>query len=162
MLNKKKHPIKLSKIIVNKKAYYNYNIEKNFFSGLVLEGWEIKSIRSKKINISESYIHYYQNEMYLMNATFQPLHISSQSIFCNPTRKRKLLLHRHEINFLSARIKNTGYTLITLSLFWKKSWCKLEFGIAKGKTLRDKRLHIKNNEWKKEKLNILKKNRIII
>ncbi len=161
MLHKKKYHEKLSKIIVNKKAYHNYFIEETFQSGLVLEGWEVKSIRSGKINISDSYITNYLNEMYLCNFLIQPLTVSSKHIFYNPVRKRKLLLHKNEINFLSSKKKDTGYTLISLSLFWKKSWCKLEFGLAKGKNMKDKRIDMKEKEWKKEKLKILKKTKVM-
>ncbi|AHG60126.1 SsrA-binding protein SmpB [Buchnera aphidicola] len=153
----KKNRVNLSKIVINKKAYHNYSVEKIFESGLVLEGWEVKSIRSGKINISESYVINYLNEMYLYNALIQPLNVSSNNNYCNPMRKRKLLLHKNEINFLSIQRKNIGYTLIPLSLFWKKSWCKLEFGLAKGKNMKDKRTDAKNKEWQKEKLKILKK-----
>lgn len=123
----------------------------------MLEGWEVKSIRAKKINIAESYIMSYLDEMYLCNALIQPLHMSSNHIICNPTRKRKLLLHKHEIDFLSIKSKNIGYTIISLSMFWKKSWCKLEFGLAKGKSVQDKRMEYKKKEWEKEKSNLIKK-----
>lgn len=156
MLHKKNNYLKPSKIFINKKAYHNFFIEKIFYAGIVLKGWEIKSIRSGQVNISESYIVYYMNEMYLYNSFIQPLNMSSSHIYCNPTRKRKLLLNKNEIDFLSIQKKNTGYTLISLSLFWKNSWCKLEFGLAKGKNMKDKRTELKNNEWKKEKLKILK------
>jgi len=156
MLYKKNHDLKRVKII-NKKAYYNYFIEDKFQSGLVLEGWEVKSIRCGKVNITESYITYYLNEMYLCNALIQPLNSSSKYFCHNPIRKRKLLLNKNEIDFLYSKKKNIGYTLISLSLFWKKSWCKLEFGLAKGKNIQDKRTNIKNEEWKKERMNIIKK-----
>ncbi|QCI20395.1 SsrA-binding protein SmpB [Buchnera aphidicola (Brachycaudus cardui)] len=162
MSYKKTSHIKSSKIVINKKAYHNFFIEKVFQSGLVLEGWEVKSLREGKVNISESYIISYMNEMYLYNSLIQPLYMSSSHISCNPIRKRKLLLHKHEIDLLSAKKKNIGYTLISLSLFWKQSWCKLEFGLAKGKTLKDKRVDKKNKEWQKEKLKILKKTNVII
>lgn len=158
MLHKKNHHVKSFKII-NKKAYYNYSIVEKFQSGLVLEGWEVKSIRAGKVNITESYITSHFNEMYLCNSLIQPLSVSSTHILYNPQRKRKLLLNKNEINFLSNTKKNVGYTLISLSLFWKKSWCKLEFGLAKGKSIRDKRIDTKNKEWEREKLNIIKKTR---
>ncbi|QIQ41842.1 MAG: SsrA-binding protein SmpB [Buchnera aphidicola (Microlophium carnosum)] len=161
MLHKKKYDKKSSKIVVNKKAYHNYFIEKVFHSGLVLEGWEIKSIRSGKVNISDSYIISHLNEMYLCNSLIQPLPMSSNHIICNPIRRRKLLLHKDEINFLSFQKKNIGCTMVSLSLFWKKSWCKLEFGLAKGKTVHDKRTNLKTREWNKERLKILKKTKSI-
>ncbi|QFQ32432.1 SsrA-binding protein SmpB [Buchnera aphidicola (Aphis fabae)] len=162
MLNKKKHNLKLSTICTNKKAYYNYFIEEVFQSGLVLKGWEIKSIRLGKINISESYISNYSNnnnsnEMYLCNSIIQPLQTTSNYLSCDSIRKRKLLLHKNEINYLSIKKNQIGYTLIALSLLWKKSWCKLSFGLAKGKNKIDKREEDKKNTWKKEKLRILKK-----
>lgn len=95
--------------------------------------------------------------MYLYNCLIEPLKSSSSHIICNPTRKRKLLLKKDEINFLSCKQKNTGYTMIALSLFWKKSWCKLECGLAKGKNVSDKRSDLKNKEWKREKSTLLKK-----
>ncbi|QCI20978.1 SsrA-binding protein SmpB [Buchnera aphidicola (Hyperomyzus lactucae)] len=161
MIHKKKCHTKSSKIVVNNKAYHNYFIEEVFQSGLMLEGWEVKSIRSGKINISESYITSHLNQMYLCNSLIQPLPMSSNHIFCNPTRKRKLLLHKNEINFLSLKKKNIGYTLISLSLFWKRSWCKLEFGLAKGKNMQDKRIELRKKEWEKEKFKILKKNKLL-
>ncbi|QCI18802.1 SsrA-binding protein SmpB [Buchnera aphidicola] len=161
MLNKKKHNLKSSTICVNKKAHYNYFIEEVFQSGLVLKGWEIKSIRLGKINISESYISNYSHEMYLCNAIIEPLNTISNHFPCDPVRKRKLLLHKNEMNYLSIKKNKIGYTLIALSLLWKKSWCKLSFGLAKGKNKIDKRNADKQNTWKKEKLKILKKTKII-
>ncbi|QCI24333.1 SsrA-binding protein SmpB [Buchnera aphidicola (Muscaphis stroyani)] len=157
MLHKKKNKIKSSNIILNKKAYYDYFVEKKFESGLILQGWEVKSIRSGQINISESYVMHDKNEMYLFNAIVQPLHMSSNHKICDPKRKKKLLLHKKEINFLSIKNKKKGYTLVALSLFWKKSWCKLEFGLAKGKNIRDKRTENQKQQWKKEQSKILKK-----
>ncbi|WP_343154478.1 SsrA-binding protein SmpB [Buchnera aphidicola (Aphis aurantii)] len=161
MLNKKKKNLKLSTICTNKKSYYNYFIEETFQSGLVLQGWEIKSIRLGKINISESYINNHLNEMYLYNSIIQPLSTASNHLFYDSVRKRKLLLHKDEINYLSTKKNKVGYTLIALSLLWKKSWCKLNFGIAKGKNKIDKREDDRQNAWKKEKLRILKKTKII-
>lgn len=158
MSYKKKIRLKSSTICTNKKAYYNYSIEEVFHSGLVLMGWEVKSIRSGKINITESYVNSDNlNEMYLYNAIIEPLNSSSSHLICDSSRKRKLLLHKNEVEYLYNKKKNSGFTLIALSLFWEKSWCKLNFGLAKGKTKIDKRENSKKNEWKREKLKILKK-----
>ena len=160
MFDKKKNCLKSSTICTNKKAYYNFSIKEVFQSGIVLMGWEVKSIRLGKINITESYINNDSlSEMYLYNAIIQPLNTASNHFFCNSSRKRKLLLHRNEIEYLSNKKNTTGCTLIALSLFWKKSWCKLNFGLAIGKTKSDKRENKKKEEWKKEKLKILKKNK---
>lgn len=157
MLNKKKYYSTSSTICKNKKAYYNYFIKEVFQSGIVLMGWEAKSIRMGKINISESYINNDNlNEIYLYNSLIQPLNTSSNHIFCDSLRKRKLLLHKNEIQYLSNKKNKTGYTLIALSLFWERSWCKLSFALAKGKNKIDKRENKKKNEWEKTKLKILK------
>ncbi|AAM67804.1 SsrA-binding protein SmpB [Buchnera aphidicola] len=158
MSYKKKRCLKSSIICKNKKAYYNYFIEEVFQSGLVLMGWEVKSIRLGQVNIIESYINNDNlNEMYLYNSIVQPLHTSSNYVSCDSSRKRKLLLHKNEIQYLCNKKNKIGSTLVALSLFWEKSWCKLNFGLAKGKTKIDKRASEKQNEWKKEKLKILKK-----
>ncbi|WP_295164871.1 SsrA-binding protein SmpB [uncultured Buchnera sp.] len=160
MMSHKKYHLKSSTICINKKAHYNYFIEEVFQSGLVLMGWEVKSIRLGKINITESYINNDSlNEMYLYNSIIQPLNTSSNHLFCDSSRKRKLLLHKNEIQYLSNKKNKIGSTLVAISLFWEKSWCKLNFGLAKGKTKIDKRADEKQNEWKKEKLKILKKTR---
>ncbi|AWH90528.1 SsrA-binding protein [Buchnera aphidicola (Melanaphis sacchari)] len=142
---------------INKKAYHNYFIEEIFQSGLVLHGWEIKSIRQNKINITESYINNNLREMYLCNTIIQPLNTSSNNFFCDPIRKRKLLLHKREINHLLIKKNKTGYTLVPLSLIWSKSWCKLNLALAKGKNKKDKREILKKNEWTRNKLKIIKK-----
>ncbi|CAL4321912.1 SsrA-binding protein [Buchnera aphidicola (Protaphis terricola)] len=158
---KKKSNYKLSTICTNKKAHYNYFIEETFQSGLVLKGWEIKSIKLGRINITESYVSNISHEMYLCNSIIQPLSTISSHISCDPLRKRKLLLHKNEINYLSIKKNKIGYTLIALSLLWKKSWCKLLIGLAKGKSKVDKREDEKRNAWRKEKLKILKKTKNI-
>ncbi|QFQ32380.1 SsrA-binding protein SmpB [Buchnera aphidicola] len=161
MLNKKKYNLKSPIFCINKKAHYHYFIEEVFQSGLVLKGWEIKSIRSGKINISESYVNKFSHEIYLCNSIIQPLKTASNNFVFDSTRKRKLLLHKNEISYLSIKINEIGYTLIPLSLSWKKSWCKLNFGLARGKNKIDKREEDKKNSWKKDKLRILKKTKIM-
>lgn len=166
MLNKNHYKLKSSTICINKTAHYHYVIEEIFESGLVLQGWEIKSIRSGRINLAEGYIGKHSdssnlNEMYLYNSIIEPLHTTSNHFPCDPTRKRKLLLHKNEINYLSVKKNRMGYTLIALSLFWSKSWCKLKFALAKGKNKLDKREEDKKSTWQKEKLKILKKSKIL-
>lgn len=95
--------------------------------------------------------------MYLCNTIIQPLNTSSNNFFCDPIRKRKLLLHKREINHLLIKKNKTGYTLVPLSLIWSKSWCKLNLALAKGKNKKDKREILKKNEWTRNKLKIIKK-----
>lgn len=149
----------LSVISINKKARYNYNIEDEYESGIILLGWEVKSLREKKVNINGSYVFLYSHEACLSCATFEPLPTVSTHIICNPTRNRKLLLHKKQIYFLTGKVNREGYTLIALSLFWKKNWCKLKIGIGKGIKKSDKRENKKKREWELEKNKMFKNNK---
>ncbi|CAL4042871.1 SsrA-binding protein SmpB [Buchnera aphidicola] len=154
---------KVSIIVINKKAKYSYNIEEEYESGIILLGWEVKSIRSKKVNINGSYISLFANEAFLFSSTFEPLPTISTHVVYDPMRNRKLLLHKEQIYFLRGKVNREGYTLIALSLFWKKNWCKLKIGIGKGIKKLDKREREKKNQWQLDKNRILKntKNKIL-
>ncbi|MBK4775537.1 SsrA-binding protein [Candidatus Pantoea edessiphila] len=143
-------------IAKNRRAYYEYFIEKEIEAGLVLYGWEMKSIRAGKINISDSYILIYNQEAYLLGSIFQPLINVSNNITCDPTRNRKLLLNKSEINYLNNRNKQKNYTTIALVMYWKRSWCKLKIGLSRGKKQYDKRDQHREREWKIHKERILK------
>ncbi|PPI86661.1 SsrA-binding protein [Candidatus Pantoea edessiphila] len=147
-------------ITKNKHAYHEYFIEKEFEAGLVLQGWEVKSLRAGKVNISESYILLYEKEAYLLGSTLQPLIYVSNSCSPDPKRRRKLLLTKPEINYLYYNNKQKGYTIIALSMYWKNALCKLKIGISHGKKKHDKRNEIKNREWKINKSRILKNTKI--
>ena len=140
----------------NKRAQYDYFIEDKMDAGLVLEGWEVKSLRAKKVNISNSYILLRNNQAYLFGANFQPLTFASTHIVCNQIRDRKLLLNKHELNVLNGCINRKRYTIIAISLYWKKTWCKLKIGVARGKKDHDKRHDIKYREWQIDKSRIVK------
>ncbi|CAL4320852.1 SsrA-binding protein [Buchnera aphidicola (Thelaxes suberi)] len=140
----------------NKKAYYEYFIEKKIECGIILQGWEIKSIRSKKTNINNSYIIIKSGEAYLLGAVFTPLSTVLQKYDYDTHRNRKLLLHRKEIDYLQGKIKKDRSAIIALSLFIKNAWCKLSVGIAKGKSNTDKRFSEKEKEWKILQLKINK------
>lgn len=148
-----------SVISINKKARYNYNIEEEYESGLILLGWEVKSIRKKKVSINGGYILLSSNEAYLLGAMFEPLPTISTHMIYDPMRNRKLLLHKKQIGFLTGKVRREGYTLIALSLFWKKNWCKLKIGIGKGIKKLDKREYEKKHQWELEKNRIFKNNK---
>jgi SsrA-binding protein len=155
--------IKKKIILINKKAKFNFIIKKTFVAGIVLKGWEVKSIRQGKINISKSYINLNSShELYLLNCDIQPLNnISLLHILDNCHRNRKLLLLKKEINFISNEIKKYNkYTLIPLSFFWKKSFCKVNIGLAIGKKIYDKRQEKKNKTLRKDLSRITKKFKI--
>ena len=153
-INKKSN---INNIASNKKAFHDYTFEKQLDAGVVLEGWEVKSIRAHKIQLSDSYVIIKNNEIWLIGTLINPLTSICSHQAINPTRTRKLLLHRKEINNLIGLTKQKGYTLIPQSMYWNKNRVKLQIGLAKGKKLYDKRASDKDKDWKIEKQRLLKK-----
>ncbi|VFP82202.1 SsrA-binding protein [Candidatus Erwinia haradaeae] len=143
-------------ISINKHARYNYFINEIMDAGLLLHGWEVKSLRAKQVNIHDSYIVFSDGEAYLCGSTFQPLSLVSSHITCLPNRKRKLLLKKSELDCLIRKVNHDGYTVIALSIYWKSAWAKLKIGIARGKKKYDKRNDLKDREWKLHKERIVK------
>ncbi|MCO7227400.1 SsrA-binding protein SmpB [Pleionea sp. CnH1-48] len=143
-------------IAVNKKARHDYFIEDTFEAGLVLQGWEVKSLRLGKANLTESYVYIKDGEAWMSGAHISPISTVSTHVVANPTRIRKLLLHNREISRLFGSQQREGYTIVALSLYWKKNMVKLELGLAKGKKLHDKRATEKEREWNRDKSRILK------
>lgn len=158
MINKKKQKFTSNIIMQNKRAYFEYFIEKEIEAGLSLQGWEVKSLRSYKVNINNSYIQLINNQAYLFNTIITPLKEISLYVEHNPIRVRPLLLNKWEFKFLFNHLNCKGYTIIILSIYWKNIWCKIKIGLAKGKKKYDKRNIIKKREWKKNKLRIIKYN----
>lgn len=156
MTKKKAKKIGSATIAMNKRARHEYFIEDEYEAGLSLLGWEVKSLRSGKANISDSYILLRGGEAWLFGCTLQPLSVASTHTVCDPTRNRKLLLKQREIDSLYGRANRDGYTIVALSLYWKNAWAKLKIGVAKGKKEHDKRDDIKNREWKLDKARIMK------
>lgn len=145
-----------STITVNKKATHEYFIEQKFEAGLVLEGWEVKSIRAGRIQINESHILIKRQEAWLLGAQIQPLTAASTHVQADPTRTRKLLLNYSELKKLIGSVEREGYTIVPLAMYWKKSCIKLEIAVAKGKKLYDKRASEKEREWSREKARAFK------
>ncbi len=147
-----------SKVIaVNKKARHNYFIEDTIEAGLVLEGWETKSLRAGRAQLTESYVNLRKGEAWLVGAHLAPLHTASSHVKADPTRSRKLLLHRLQLDRLIGAVERKGYTLVPLDLHWHKGRAKLEFGLAKGKKQHDKRAASKDRDWQRQKARILKR-----
>ena len=145
-----------SKIAVNKKARHDYFIEQTFECGLVLEGWEVKSLRAGRAQITETYVHLKNGEAWLIGAHISPLNTASTHVNPDPTRTRKLLLNRVELDRMVGAVERKGYTLVALSLYWLKGRAKLEIGLAKGKKQHDKRASDKDRDWQRQKARILK------
>jgi SsrA-binding protein len=145
-----------SSIAENKKARFNYFIEERFEAGLSLEGWEVKSLRAGKAQLTESYVIVRDGEIFLLGAHITPLSSASSHVNADPTRTRKLLLHRKEIDRLSGLVDRRGYTLVPLELYWSKGRAKVAIGLAKGKKQHDKRATEKDRDWERDKQRILK------
>ena len=145
-----------ARIADNKKARFDYAIEDTFEAGLALEGWEVKSLREGQAQITESYVHLRDGEAWLLGARITPLGTASTHIRPDPTRTRKLLLHRNELDRLIGAVERKGYTLVPLNLHWSKGRVKLDIGLAKGKKEHDKRASIKDRDWKRQQQRILK------
>lgn len=144
-------------IIVNKKARFEYFIEDEFEAGLVLLGWEIKSLRAGKVNLSDAHVIVKHGEAFLLAASIQPLPTTSTHLFPDALRTRKLLLKRRELNQLIGSVERQGYTLIPLSFYWKNNKVKMKLALAKGKKTHDKRETIKDREWSRTHSRIMKK-----
>lgn len=143
-------------IAQNKKAWHDYFIEQKFEAGIALEGWEVKSLRAGRAQLKESYVIVMKGELYLLGSHISPLASASTHVKPDPTRTRKLLLHKEEISRLIGSVERKGYTLIPLSLYWKRGKAKLEIGLAKGKQLHDKRATVKTREAQREAERALK------
>lgn len=145
-----------ARIARNKKAAFNYFIEERFEAGLALQGWEVKSMRAGKAQLSEAYVTVKDAEIWLFGAHMTPLSSASSHVEADPTRTRKLLMHRREIDRLTGLVERRGFTLIPLELYWKQGRAKLAVGLARGKRKRDKRAAEKDRDWARDKERILK------
>ncbi len=147
---------KLPPIAVNRKARFDYFIEERFEAGLALLGWEVKSMRAGKAQITEGYVFLKNGEAFLFGAHITPLISASTHVDTDPTRTRKLLLSRRQLDHLVGAVERRGYTLVPLELYWKNGRAKLAIGLAKGKKQHDKRATEKDRDWKRDKSRILK------
>ncbi|HJW81723.1 MAG TPA: SsrA-binding protein SmpB [Acidiferrobacterales bacterium] len=139
-----------AQIAQNRKAWHDYFIEQKFEAGMVLHGWEVKSMRAGRAQLKEAYVVVENGELFLIGAHVSPLPSASTHVHPDPVRKRKLLLHREEISKLVGSVERKGYTLVPLALYWKQGKAKLEIGLAKGKQAHDKRASIKERESDRE------------
>ncbi|HHF4958067.1 SsrA-binding protein SmpB [Haemophilus influenzae] len=155
-MTKKKVKPNSNTIALNKRARHDYFIEDEIEAGLELQGWEVKSMRAGKANISDSYVIFKNGEAFLFGASIQPLNVASTHIVCDPTRTRKLLLNKRELASLFGKANRDGFTIVALSLYWKSAWAKVKISLAKGKKQQDKRDDIKEREWKVTKDRIMK------
>ena len=139
-----------ARIADNKKAAFNYFIEERFEAGMVLEGWEVKSVREGKVQLTDGYVVIRDGEMFLIGCQINPLKSASTHVNPDSVRTKKLLLKKDEIRRLIGKVEQKGYTLVPLNLHWKNGRVKCEIALAKGKAEHDKRDTIKEREGKRE------------
>ncbi len=140
----------------NRKAFHDYFIEERFEAGLVLEGWEVKSIRAGRAQIKEAYVIVKDSEIWLLGCHISPLSTASTHVKPDPVRTRKLLLHEREIARLIGKVERAGYALVPLDMHFSEGRIKLEIGLAKGKKQYDKRESEKERDWQREKARLMR------
>ncbi len=152
----KKQKTSPGSIAQNKKARHDYHIEEKFEAGLVLSGWEVKSLRAGKVQLTESYVLLKDGEAWLLGAHITPLKTASTHVVADPTRTRKLLLNRRELGKLFSSKEQKGHTCVPLALYWKKNLVKCEIALVTGKKQHDKRATEKERDWNREKQRTLR------
>lgn len=145
-----------AQIARNRKARHDFHIDETYEAGLALQGWEVKSLRAGKAQLTESYVLLRDGEAYLFGAHITPLLSASTHVQADPTRTRKLLLNRGELDTLIGAVERKGFALVPLSLYWKRGKAKLSVGLARGKKQYDKRATEKDRDWQRQKARILR------
>ena len=144
-------------IAVNKRARFEYHIEERIEAGVALEGWEVKSLREGRFEFSDSYVLLKNNEAFLFGCLINPLPTASTHITPDPTRTRRLLLHRREIDRLTGLVDRKGRTVIPTAMYFSRGRVKVEIGVATGKKQHDKRKVQKDRDWGRQKARIMKR-----
>ena len=145
-----------ARIAVNRRARHDYFIEERLEAGVALQGWEVKSLRAGRLQLREAYVLLKNDEAWLFGAHVSPLPTASTHVAPDPTRSRKLLLHRRQIDSLVGAVQRRGRTLVPLSMYWKNGRAKLEIGLARGKQAHDKRADTRERDWQREKARLMK------
>ncbi|HEX4881217.1 MAG TPA: SsrA-binding protein SmpB [Porticoccaceae bacterium] len=162
-MNKPAKPVKAAAkkssggtIALNKRARHDYALEERLEAGLSLEGWEVKSLRAGKAQLVDSYVLFKDGEAFLLGALITPLASASTHFVTDPTRTRKLLLNRRELNRFAGAVQQKGYTCVATALYWKRHRVKCEIALAKGKALHDKRETEKARDWQRQKQRMMR------
>ena len=143
-------------IAQNKKARFDYHLLETVEAGVALQGWEVKSLREGKAQLTDSYVIFKNGEAWLLGAQIQPLISASTHYVTDPTRTRKLLLNRKEIAKLQIATDQKGLTVICTTLYWKGHLVKCAVALAKGKQSHDKRATEKERDWNRQKQRVLR------
>jgi SsrA-binding protein len=140
----------------NKKARFDYQLHDKFEAGLALTGWEVKSLRAGKVQLTDTYVHLQNGEAFLLGCNITPLNTASSHVVAEPQRPRKLLLHKNELARLIGAVHKKGQTCVPISLYWKGNKVKCEIALATGKKEHDKRADLKEKEWNRDKSRTMK------
>ena len=140
----------------NKRATFDYKVDEKFEAGLVLQGWEVKSLREGRVQLVDGYVQLVRGEAWLYGANINPLNSTSSHYVAENTRRRKLLLNRRELSRLIGAVERKGYTIVAMSMYWKNGKAKIEIGIGKGKKEFDKRATIKDRDWQRDKARVVR------
>ncbi len=147
------------RIAVNRRARHDYFIDERLEAGVVLQGWEVKALRAGRLQLAEAYVLLKDGEAWLFGAHVSPLPTASTHVMPDPTRSRKLLLHRRQIDSLIGSVERKGRALVPLAMYWKDGRAKLEIGVARGKKQHDKRADTRERDWQREKARVMKARR---
>lgn len=158
-MGKKNKPDKSSgegQIAKNKRATFDYEISDKFEAGMVLQGWEVKSLRAGKVQLSDAFVQLRNGEAWLYGCAVTPMISASTHHTTASQRPKKLLLHRRELARLIGSVERKGFTIVGMRMYWNRGRVKVEIGLAKGKKEFDKRATIKNRDWERDKARILR------
>ena len=156
MARKKKKGTGGNVIAANRRARFDYRLEDRLEAGIALEGWEVKSLRSGRAQLTEGYVAFRGGEAFLQGAHISPLPSASTHVQPDPVRPRRLLLHRREIDRLAGAVQRDGYTVVPLDLHWTRGRAKLAIATAKGKRRTDKRASDRDRDWQRERERLMK------
>lgn len=141
----------MANIVENRRARHEYHIEETFEAGIVLAGWEIKSIRAGQVQLTDGYVHIRGGELFMIGCRINPLRSASTHVVPEPDRTKKLLMHKDEIRRLIGKVEQKGFTLVPLNLHYKNGRVKVDIALAKGKAQHDKRETEKKRDWERER-----------
>lgn len=143
-------------IAQNRRARHDYFLETKFEAGLALQGWEVKSIRDGRVQLTDSFIILHKGEAFLASASITPMNSASTHVVPESQRLRKLLLHARELAQIFTATQQKGYTCIPTALYWKGNHIKCEIALGKGKQQHDKRATTKDQDWQRDKQRLMK------
>ncbi len=157
-MGKAKKKVLDNTIAQNKRARFDYHLLDTYEAGVSLAGWEVKALRAGRVQLTDSYVLMKDGEAFLLGAQITPLETASTHFVTDPTRTRKLLMHRQELARINAGISQKGQTCVCTALYWKGHLVKAKVALAEGKKQHDKRDTEKDRDWQRQKARIVRAN----